>query len=66
MVYRVTPEPPRPSLSRPEPPQAIGPLREVHLHLHGVSAEGIAAILARTGKTMDLAREAHQPRRPSG
>jgi hypothetical protein len=34
------------SLSAPRPPAVEGP-RQVHLHFHGVSAEDVAAIIAR-------------------
>jgi hypothetical protein len=48
VVYRATPVPPRlsPPLSTPQPP-AIERTHEVHLHLHGISAEDIAAIFDR-------------------
>jgi hypothetical protein len=54
VVYRVTPAPPRAvqAISEPRPRnafpdvprQAIEAPRQVHLHLHGVSAEDVAAI----------------------
>jgi hypothetical protein len=46
-VQCITPAPARPSPLRSEPRPAIEAPRQVHLHLHGVSAEDIAAILAR-------------------
>jgi hypothetical protein len=48
VVHRITPAPPRAAAGRTAP-QAIGPAPEVHVHhhWHGVSAEDVAAILAR-------------------
>jgi len=44
VVHRATPVLPRsPPLSAPQPP-AIERTHEVHLHLHGISAQDIAAI----------------------
>ncbi len=44
-LHRVTPAPARPSPLRSEPRAAIEPPRQVHLHLHGVSADEIAAAI---------------------
>jgi hypothetical protein len=54
VLYGVTPVPPQPSPLRTEPQRAIEQPREVHLHLHGVSAEDIAAIIdRRDGQVID-------------
>jgi hypothetical protein len=47
VVHRITPAPWRPGQARSEPRQAIGPAREVHLHLHGMPPEQVAALLNR-------------------
>ena len=45
-VYRLPPEP-RPSLEAPSRP-ALEPGREIHLHLHGLTPDQIAAVPAPT------------------
>jgi hypothetical protein len=45
MVHRITPAPWRPVQAPTELRQAIGPAREIHLHLHDVSPEDVAAVL---------------------
>jgi hypothetical protein len=52
MVYRVTSAPKRSPL-RSDSRSAIEAPRQVHLHLHGVTAEDVAAILAQHGTQVD-------------
>jgi hypothetical protein len=47
LVDKATAVPPWRSQALPTAPPAIGPAREVHLHLHGVTAEDLAVILQR-------------------
>jgi len=47
VVHRITPAPPEAPPPLPEPRPAIERAPEVHLHLQGVTAEEMAAILAR-------------------
>ena len=46
-VYRLPPEP-RPQLESSHKP-ALGPAREIHLHLHGLTPDQIAAIITQRG-----------------